>query len=104
MATQLFAAYDPTLMVAAFSGTGWAQSAANKGTEQKNGVNTTHYRIDGTTLAAGFTGLPAGATIDTWVSDQGFVVALEATGFPGGDLSIQVTGIDDPANKVDKPS
>ena len=59
--TGLFASYDPTLLVAAFSGPVWAQSAANKGTEQKNGVSTTHYQIDGTTLANGFSGLPAGA-------------------------------------------
>jgi len=104
MAATLFSAYDPATLVAGFSGAGFAESAANKGTEQKNGVNATHYRIDGTTLANGFSGLPAGATIDSWVSDAGYVVALETTGWPSGDLSIQVTNIDDPANKVDRPS
>ena len=104
IATGLFTGYDPTILVAAFSGAGWAQSAASKGTEQKNGVSTTHYRIDGSTLATGFTGLPAGASIDSWVSDDGYIVALETSGWPSGDLSIQVTNIDDPANKVDKPS
>ena len=104
MATQLFAAYDPTLLVGAFSGAGWADSSLDKGTEQKNGVSATHYRIDGTTIAAGFSGLPAGATIDTWISDKGYLVALEATGFPGGDMSIQVTNVDDPSNKVERPS
>jgi hypothetical protein len=104
MAAGLFTAYDPTLLVAAFSGPVWAESAANKGTEQKNGVNTTHYRIDGSTLANGFSGLPAGATIDSWISDTGSVIALETSGWPTGDLSIQVTNIDDPANKVDRPS
>lgn len=104
MATGIFAAFDPTLLVGAFSGAEWAASSANQGTESKNGVNATHYRIDGTTLAAGFSGLPSGATIDSWVSDQGFLVALETTGFPSGDMSIQVTGVDDPANKVERPS
>ena len=103
-AAGLFTSYDPAALVAAFSGPVWAQSAANKGTEQKNGVNTTHYRIDGTTLAAGFSGLPAGATIDSWISDDGYLVALETSGWPSGDLNIQVTNIDDPANKVDHPS
>ena len=55
-------------------------------------------------LAAGFSGLPSGAAIDTWISDEGFLVGLEATGFPGGDMSIQVSDVDDPANKVDRPS
>jgi hypothetical protein len=103
MASGIFAAFDPTMLVGAFSGAEWAASSANKGTENKNGVDATHYRIDSTTLAAGFSGLPAGATIDTWISDQGFLVGLETTGFQGGDMSIQVTGIDDPANKVDRP-
>jgi hypothetical protein len=104
MATGIFAALDPTLLVGAFSGPEWAASSANKGTESKNGVDATHYRIDSTTIASGFSGLPAGATIDTWISDQGFLVGLEATGFPNGDMSIQVTNVDDPANKVERPA
>jgi len=104
LATTMFAAFDPTLLVGAFSGAEWAASSTNKGTEEKNGVNATHYRIDGSSVAAGFSGLPAGATIDTWVSDEGFLVGLETTGFPSGDMSIQVTNVDDPSNKVDRPS
>ena len=105
MATALFAAYDPTLLVAAFSGGAWAESSLDKGTEQKNGVSAKHYRIDGTTLAAGFSGLPPGATIDVWIAeDKGYLVASEATGFPNGDMSIQVSGVDDPANKIERPS
>lgn len=104
MATALFMNYDPTLMVAAFSGAGWAESSLDKGAEQKNGVSAKHYRVDGTTLVAGFSGLPAGATIDVWIADEGYLVAAEVSGFPGGDMSIQVTGVDDPANKVERPS
>jgi len=104
MASGIFAAFDPTLLVGAFSGAEWAASSANKGTENKNGVNATHYRIDGSTVATGFSGLPAGASIDTWVSDQGFLVGLETAGFPSGDMSIQVTNVDDPGNKVERPS
>src|SRR5204863_9235989 len=91
IAAGRFAAYEPATLVLGFSGAGFAGSAANKGTEQKSGVNATHYRSDGTTLANGFSGLPAGATIDSWISDAGYVVALETTGWPSGDLSIQVT-------------
>lgn len=105
MATALFKNYDPTLLVAAFSGEGWAESSLEVGTEQKNGVSAKHYRVDGTTIAAGFSGLPAGATVDVWIAeDKGYLVASEAAGFPGGDLSIQVTGVDDPANKIERPS
>ena len=104
MAQGIFAAFDPTLLVGMFSGAQWAASSANKGTETKNGINATHYRIDSTTAGAGFSGLPSGAAIDTWISDEGFLVGLEASGFPGGDMSIQVSDVDDPANKVDRPS
>jgi hypothetical protein len=104
LASTMFAAFDPTLLVGAFSGAEWAASSANKRTEEKPGVNAPHYRIAGSTVATGFSGLPSGATIDTWVSDEGFLVGLETTGFPSGDLSIQVTNVDDPGNKVDRPA
>jgi hypothetical protein len=96
--------FDIGLMVSAYSGAGWAESSAEVGTEQKNGVTAKHYRIDGTTIAPGFNSLPAGAALDVWIAEAGHVVAVEATDFPGGDVSIQVTGVDDPANKIERPS
>ena len=104
VATALLQNFDIGLMVSAYSGAGWAESSANMGTEQKNGVTATHYRIDGTTVAPGFNSLPAGAALDVWIAEAGYVVAVEATGFQGGDVSIQVTGVDDPANKIERPS
>ncbi len=103
LATQLYAAFDPTVLFKGFSGPEWAASAVDKGTEQKNGQNTHHYHIDSTTAANGFSGIPAGASVDTWIADEGYLVSLVATGF-GQDLDIEVTNIDDPANKVEKPS
>jgi hypothetical protein len=105
LATTMFAAFDPTLMVGMFSGPEWAQSSLDKGSEQKNGVSTHHYLIDSTTAAGGFTGVPPGASVNIWIADEGYLVAWESSGFAGGgDMSIQVTGVDDPANKVDRPS
>ena len=49
-------------------------------------------------------GVPAGASINLWIADEGYLVALESTGMGAGDLSIQVTGVDDPANKVERPA
>jgi len=103
LATQLYAAFDPTVLFKGFSGPEWAASAVDKGTEQKNGQNTHHYHIDSTTAANGFSGIPAGGSVDTWIADEGYLVSLVATGF-GQDLDIEVTNIDDPANKVEKPS
>ena len=105
LATSLFAAFDPTILVGAFSGPGWAQSSLDMGSEQKNGISSKHYHIDSSTLVSGFAGVPAGASIDVWIADEGYLVAWESKGFAtGGDTSIQVTGVDDPANKIERPS
>jgi hypothetical protein len=104
MATGLFAAFDPSLIVGAFSGAGWAESSLDQGVEQKNGVSAHHYHIDSTTLVGGFTGLPAGATVDVWIAEDGYLVAFESVGTKGGDYSIEVTGVNDPANVVETPS
>lgn len=103
LASSMFAAFDPTLLVGMFSGPQWAQSSQEVGTEDKNGVSAKHYRIDSTTVVGGFAGVPAGGAIDLWIADEGYLVAWESTGFAGGQISIQVTGVDDPANKVEKP-
>lgn len=105
LATTMFAAFDPTLFVGAFAGPQWAQSALDKGAEQKNGINAHHLLINSTTMVGGLSGLPAGAVINFWIADEGYLVAWEQTGMAtGGDTSIQVTGVDDPANKVARPS
>jgi hypothetical protein len=102
----MIAGLDPSILVAAFSGPGWAESALSVGHEQKNGVDATHYRIDSSTLFGGFTGVPDGASVDLWISDDGILVAWESTGFggPGENVSLQVTNIDDPSNKVEAPN
>lgn len=104
LANGMFAAFDPTLMVGMFSGPEWAQSSLDKGTEEKNGVSARRYLIDSTTAVGGFSGVPVGASINLWIADEGYLVALESTGMGSGDLSIQVTGVDDPANKVERPA
>jgi hypothetical protein len=104
LATQMFAAFDPTLMVGAFSSPQFAQSSLDKGTEDKNGVSAHHLRIDSTTVVGGFAGVPAGGSIDFWIADAGYLVAWESKGMGGGDTSIEVTKVNDPGNKVDRPS
>lgn len=105
LATSMFAAFDPTLMVGAFSSPQWAQSSLDKGTEQKNGVSAHHLLIDSTTLVGGLSGVPAGGSIDFWIADAGYLVAWESKGLgAGGDTSIEVTNVDDPGNKVERPS
>ena len=73
--------------------------------EQKNGVQAHHVRIDSTSILGAAGAIPAGAAIDVWVADAGYLVAWEMSGFESGaDFSIQVTNVNDPSNKVEKPS
>jgi hypothetical protein len=105
MATGLLGAFDPSLMIGAFGSAAWSQAATDMGAEQKNGVNAHHYRIDSTSPNAALLALPAGATIDVWIADDDYLVAVETTGFAGNkNVQIEITNVDDPANKVDEPS
>lgn len=104
-ASMLLMAYDPALMLGAYANVDWAGGASDQGTEEKNGVQARHVRIDPTTLVGAAAQMPAGSAIDVWVADAGYLVAWEMTGFANdANFSIQVTGVNDPANKVERPS
>lgn len=103
-ASSMLLAFDPTAFIGAYAQLDWAGSAIDSGTEQKNGVNARHLRIDSTTFIGAAAQLPAGAAIDIWVADEGYLVAWETTGLEAGqDVSIEVSGVNDPANKVEAP-
>jgi len=105
MASTFLLAFDPALMLGGFAAVDWAQAASNLGTEAKNGIQAHHVRIDSTSFVGAAAAMPPGAAIDAWVADAGYLVAWEMTGFPeDANFSIQVTGVNDPANKVDRPS
>lgn len=104
VATSMLLAFDPTAFVGAYAQLDWAGSAIDNGTEQKNGINARHLRIDSTTIVGAAAQLPAGAAIDIWVADQGYIVAWETTGFAAGeDVSTEISGVNDPENKVETP-
>jgi len=105
MATSLLVAFDPTIILGAYATLDWATLATNVGAEQKNGVQTRHVRIDSKSPLGAAGVIPAGAAIDVWVADAGYLVALEMTGFPSdANFAIEVTNVNDPSNKVEKPS
>jgi hypothetical protein len=93
--------FDPLLLVGAADA--WSSGWALVGTEDKNGVQARHLHVDATTLGAAVAGFPPGATVDIWVAEAGYLVAWETTGL-GADSSIQISNVNDPANKVEAPS
>ena len=104
LAASMLVAFDPTALVGAYANLDLAGSAIDVGAEQKNGINTRHLRIDSTTPVGALAQLPAGAAVDIWVADQGYVVAFETSGLSGGaDVAIEISGVNDPANKVEAP-
>jgi hypothetical protein len=105
MVSSMLLAFDPAVMLGAYAQVDWAHVATNLGTEEKNGVQAHHVRIDSTSLLGAAGAMPAGSAIDVWVADAGYLVAWEMSGFPNNaDFSIQVTNVNDPSNKVEKPS
>lgn len=105
LGNAMLMAFDPTLMLGAFGGANLAGVGGLVGTEDKNGIQAQHIKIDPTTAAGFAASMPAGSTIDIWVAEAGYLVAWEMTGFGAdSDMSIQVTGVNDPSNKVERPS
>lgn len=105
MASTMLMAFDPALMLGAYAKLDWANVATNQGMEDKNGVQAHHVRIDATSFLGAAGAMPAGAAIDVWVADAGYLVGWEMTGFPNdANFAIEVTNVNDPANKVEKPS
>lgn len=105
IASTMLMAFDPALMLGGFAAVDWAQTASDQGVEEKNGVQAHHVRIDSTTFVGAAAAMPAGSAIDVWVADAGYLVAWEMSGFPeDANFSIQVLGVNDPANKVERPS
>ena len=104
-AAELVAAFNPGLLLRSFMGLDWGSLAANQGLETKNGVPARHLRIDASSTIGLAGAMPAGAAIDVWVTPAGDVVAWEMSGFPKAqEISIQVTGFNDPANVVTAPA
>jgi hypothetical protein len=102
--STMLMAFDPALMLGAWTNVDWAGASANQGVEEKNGVQAHHVRIDSTTFVGAAAAMPAGSAIDVWVADAGYLVAWEMSGFPeDANFSIQVLGVNDPANKVERP-
>jgi hypothetical protein len=108
----LFAAFDPLLFMRNLQNNPNLQYLQNQGVESKNGVQATHLHADSSTaLPPGASPIPAGGSVDLWVAvDGGYLVALEAKGLVtasaagSGDVSIEVSNVNDPTLTVPTPS
>jgi LppX_LprAFG lipoprotein len=96
---------DPSAMVGMYAALDWQRAATNVGTEDKNGVQAHHIKIDASSVGGLGIPMPAGASIDVWIADAGYPVAYEMSGFDDDDqnMAIQVTNVNDAANKVERP-
>ena len=104
LASSMLLAFDPIALAGGFADTGAWTGATEVGSEERNGVDTTHYRIDGSTFGAMMPQLPPGASIDIWIAkDGGYIVAMEVIGEGGKGFQIDVSGINDPENVVERP-
>ena len=61
------------------------------------------HRIDGTSLVGTIASMPPVASIDLWVSEEGYLVSLSIGGDPDGDFAIDVFDINDPSITVERP-
>ena len=104
LATAMLGAFDPALLIGGFSQLGAAGGMSDKGTEEKNGVQAHHFQIDSSSPIFALASLPPGASIDIWVAaDGGYLVSMSVVG-AGSDFTINVTDVNDPANKVERPA
>ncbi len=105
LAGGLLSAFDPILLAGAFATPGAWTGAEDQGTEERNGAQAKHFHIDSGAFSGTFAGMPAGASIDAWIAEEGgYLVALEIVNDDGEGIVIDVTDINDPANVVEPPS
>jgi hypothetical protein len=105
-------AFAPEKLFASFKNQPAFASLTAVGTETKNGVQATHYHVDDRTpLPPGSKSLPPGAMGDVWVSEDGYLVALEfsgaATDVAGqgtiDSMKIEVSHINDAGLEIQPP-
>ncbi|CAN5665488.1 hypothetical protein BH20CHL7_BH20CHL7_02910 [soil metagenome] len=105
MTAGLLSAFDPVLLAGAFASPGAMTGAEDLGTEEKNGIASRHYRIDSASVVGSLASMPPGSSIDVWIAEAGYLTSLAVNGFDasGGSFTMDVTNVNDPANKVERP-
>lgn len=108
---SMLGSVKPELLLGAFQLDAMANDTIAVGTETKNGQQATHYHIDDQTpVPAGGATVPPGMVADFWITDDGLLVAFEAsglgpsTGSQFDTLNVQITDINDPTLTVEEPA
>lgn len=105
MASGLLSTFDPALLVGAFAQPGAMFGASELGSEEKNGVQAKHFKVDSSSLVGTFASMPPGSSIEIWIAeDGGYLVSMSAIGLGDEDFAMDVTNVNDPANVIERPS
>jgi hypothetical protein len=104
LASGMLSSFDPVLLVGAFAQPGAMFGASELGSEEKNGVQAKHFKVDSSSLVGTFASMPPGSSIEIWIAeDGGYLVSLSAVGLSDSDFQMDVTNVNDPANVVERP-
>jgi hypothetical protein len=101
---------SPEKMLGAYVSPDMASGYKSVGDEQKNGVATSHFTADSSAMAeyGSLVGVTGGTwTADVWIAkDGGYPVSVKI-GVTGGssdfEFSMDITNVNDPANKITAP-
>lgn len=104
MATPMLAAFDPMILMGAFATPGAMTGATEIGTEEKNGVQARHFRVDADSMVGAMASMPPGSAIEMWIAEEGYLVSLSVTGTGEGAFTMDVTNVNDASNVVERPS
>ncbi|HEY7523229.1 MAG TPA: hypothetical protein VH720_06190 [Candidatus Limnocylindrales bacterium] len=98
--------FDIALLIGGFNRPDLAGAMETVGNESKNGVDTTHYHLDGSTPAGQAAGVPSTGVLDLWIAGDGYMVSMVATDMAPQAKLIQfdISNVNDPANTVEAPS
>ena len=87
------------------------QGMTPAGTEEKNGVATTHYRVTGADSPQVAEGLGADAAIDVWIADEGYMVGMVMNGTMDVSgtatpiqMSMDISRINDASIEIEAPN
>ncbi len=99
----MLAAFDPIMLVGAFSAPGAMMGATEVGTEEKNGAQARHFTVAGDSFVGAAAALPPGSSIEMWIADEGYLVSMSIAGAGAGTFTMDVTDVNDSSNVVERP-